>query len=222
MTTFHCYLCDNTSKALFELHKEACDIAGLDVRYHVFEVEKLSKAGLSPHEGHGWFMQQVLAQDESELIGFIDIDCIVATREFVDECCDAVQKSGTLLGLAQCANHLPSRDEVYAAPAFCIAANGIWQQVGSPSLIANSKYDTGQGLSAALAESGYFFDMLMPESHSNAGQAWPLADKGEYGIGTVYGGGKAFHLFQSSRGPSYIHLLEKQLESLRKGITQFA
>lgn len=218
---FYCYICNNVDQELVSMHKEASDLVGIDVEYCIFDIEQLSEAGMSPHLGHGWFMEQVLAQDQNELIGFIDIDCIVASKDFVQRCADAVYKSKTILGAAQCASHLPSRDMPYAAPAFLIAHKGAWERVGSPSLIANSEYDTGQALSVALLNDSYSIDLLWPDGHANVAQAWPLGAAGEYGIGTRYADGQVFHLFQSSKGPSYVHLLKDQLQKLNQGFTSF-
>jgi len=220
--TFHCYYCDNTDPRLIAIHREASGRAEIQVRYHMMEVAQLRAAGLSPHQAHGWFMEQILSKEEDDVIGFIDIDCIVASKAFVEQCANVVRNSGTMLGVAQSANHLPSRNEIYVAPAFCVIAKQIWKQAGSCSLIANSKYDTGQALSAALVEQNYSFDLLMPEKHCNIGTPWPLGSVGEYGIGTFYANGQVFHLFQSSKGPSYIHLLEHHLDALRMEFTSFA
>lgn len=222
MIKFHCYLCDNVDKELVSLHKKASGLAGISVDYHMFEVEQLREYGLSPHTGHGWFMEKILAEEDDDLIGFIDIDCIVASKEFIKQCAGIVKKSGTMLGVAQSASHLPSCNQIYVAPAFCIIAKGIWQRTGKCSLIANGTYDTGQALSAALEEQNYSFDLLMPEKHCDIGPSWPLGNVGEYGIGTFYASGQVFHLFQSSKGPSYIHLLEHHIDALSKGFTSFA
>jgi hypothetical protein len=61
----------------------------------------------------------------------------------------------------------------------------------------------------------------MPDCHSGIGTSWPLADQGSYGIGTLYGERQVFHLFQSSKGPSYIHLMEEAVATLRQGSSSF-
>ena len=222
MVDFHCYYCDNTDPHLVAIHREASGRAGISVRYHMVTMEKLREAGLTPHQGHGRFMEEILTEQQDELIGFIDIDCIVSSKSFVEECAAIVSKSGTALGVAQSANHLPSRDQIYIAPAFCVVAKGIWERTGAYSLVANNTYDTGQALTVALKQQNYSFDLLMPEKHCDIGRPWPLGGVGEYGIGTFYAEGQVFHLFQSSKGPSYIHLLEHHLDALRKGFTTFS
>lgn len=222
MTTFHCYVCDNIDSRLFELHDEASKIAGLDVKYHVFKIAELQKAGMSPHQAHGWFMEQILQNSREETIGFLDVDCIISSASYVEQWSEMVEQSGTLVGTAQSANHLPSCNEIYAAPAMMIMRRNTWELMDEPSLIADNKYDTAQRLSHELIKNHYHIDILMPMRHADEGDVWPLANKGEYGTGTIYGEGQVFHLFQSAKGPSYVHLLEQKVEQLRSGSTLFA
>jgi hypothetical protein len=102
-----------------------------------------------------------------------------------------------------------------------IAHKDAWNLAGQPSLIADNEYDTGQKLYHELNQRGYHVDVIMPKSHSPEGETWQLGDKGHYGIGTVYGEGEVFHLFQSAKGPSYLSLLDKQVQKLRDGATVF-
>jgi hypothetical protein len=96
-----------------------------------------------------------------------------------------------------------------------VAKRSLWNKLGRPSLVANGEMDTGQSITMACLSQGMDIGLLMPENHSSEGASWPLANAGSFGIGTVYGGGKIFHLFQSSKGPSYLHLLEEQVDKLR-------
>jgi hypothetical protein len=111
--------------------------------------------------------------------------------------------------------------EVYPGPAMMIAHKHAWDLAGQPSLIADNEYDTGQKLYHELNQRGYHVDVIMPKSHSPEGESWQLGDKGHYGIGTVYGEGEVFHLFQSAKGPSYLRLLEGQVQRLRDGANAF-
>lgn len=218
MTTFHCYTCDNLDSRMLDLHAEASEIIGLPVKYHVFKIEELAQAGIPPHQGHGWFMEQILQNFPDDIVGFIDADCIVSNMDFVARAEERVSKSGTMFGIAQSANHLPSRNEIYAAPAFGVINSAIWHELGKPSLIADYSYDTAQRLSHELVEGNYYIDIVMPKSYSGIGETWALGGVPDsYGIGTVYGDGDVFHLFQSSKGPSYLNLLEYQVERLRDG-----
>lgn len=223
MITFHCYTCDNLDSRMLDLHAEAGELAGLSVKYHVFKTSELDRAGISPHQGHGWFMEQILKNFPGQNVGFIDADCIVSNANFVANAEDQVSRSGTMLGIAQSANHLPSRNEIYAAPAFCIINSNMWSDLGRPSLIADNEYDTAQRLSHELVKANYYLDIVMPTSYSGTGVAWALGGESDsYGVGTIYGDGDVFHLFQSSKGPSYVNLLEHQLDGLRKGLARFS
>jgi len=215
MTVFHCYICDNVDHRLLALHKEACKLAKVKTKYHTFKINEILKEGLSPHQKHGWFMEHIFKTAQEETIGFIDIDCIILSSMCVDKWSKTVEQSGTILGAAQSANHLPSRMEVYPGPAMMIAHKHAWDLAGQPSLIADNEYDTGQKLYHELSQRGYHVDVIMPKSHSPEGESWQLGDKGRYGIGTIYGDGEVFHLFQASQGPSYVHLLEEKVRLLQ-------
>jgi hypothetical protein len=218
---FHCFYCNNIDKQMLSLHQEAAKLAGITVKYARFETEALRRMGVSPHEAHGRFIESIILQHPSQIVGIIDIDCIVANSEFVQQCEDKVRADGTILGLAQTANHLPSRDEIYAAPAFMMINTDAWHEMGRPSLFAHDCFDTAQKFSHELKAAQKLFTVIMPDCHSGIGTSWPLADQGSYGIGTLYGDRQVFHLFQSSKGPSYIHLMEEAVATLRQGSSSF-
>lgn len=212
---FHSFYCDNIDSRIVNLHKEACNLVGLNVQYHATPIAQLENDGISPHRAHGRWMEQLFDNQKEDLIGFIDIDCIVLCLSIVKLVEAEVNRNGTVVGVAQCANHLPSRNTPYAAPAFMVAKRSLWNRLGRPSLVANGDMDTAQSITMACLSNDMDIGLLMPESHSSEGISWPLANAGSFGIGTVYGGGTLFHLFQSSKGPSYLHLLEEQVQKLR-------
>jgi hypothetical protein len=216
---FHSFYCDNIDSRIVKLHQEAASLVGLDVCYHTVSLASIQAKGISPHHAHGQWMEQVFDQEKEELVGFIDIDCIVLCPSIVELVVKQVIAAGTLAGVAQCASHLPSKNIVYAAPAFMVARRALWDEIGRPSLVANGRVDTGQSLTIGCLAKGLDVGLLLPESHFAGAPAWPLADLGSFGIGTVYGGGKVFHLFQSSKGPSYLHLLEEQVCQLRASLS---
>jgi hypothetical protein len=216
---FHSFYCDNIDPYIVELHQEAAGLIGLDVCYHTTSLANIQAKGISPHQAHGQWMEEVFDQQEEELFGFIDIDCIVLCPSIVQLAAKEAMAIGTLVGVAQCANHLPSRDIAYAAPAFMVTRGALWNEIERPSLVANGHMDTGQSLTVGCLAKGLDVGLLLPESHFAEAPAWPLANLGSFGIGTVYGGGKIFHLFQSSKGPSYLHLLEEQVRQLRASLS---
>lgn len=212
---FHSFYCDNIDPRIVKLHQEACKLVGLNIHYHTVPLSKLQERGISPHQAHGLWMEQLFESQIEDLIGFIDIDCIALCPSIIDAVEKEVKNNGAVVGVAQCANHLPSRDVPYAAPAFMVAKRSLWEQIEKPSLVANGTMDTAQSITMACLSRGLEVGLLLPEGHFKEAPAWPLADLGFFGIGTVYGGGRLFHLFQSSKGPSYLHLLEEQVQKLR-------
>jgi hypothetical protein len=216
----HCFYCDNLDNRMVLLHQEACNLVGIKVHYSRFSIDDLARQGISPHKMHGLFIEQLL-QASTQTVGIIDIDCILSSAHFLEQCKKTVEDNGTILGLAQCANHLPSRHHIYAAPAFMLINAKTWHNLGRPSLTADRYFDTAQRLTYDLQVHNLPAKIIMPDGHSGLGQSWPLSDQGTYGIGTYYGKRQAFHLFQSSKGPSYLSLLQEQVEKLRKGAKVF-
>lgn len=218
----HCFYCNNLDERMIVLHKEASSLVGIEIQYWPFSIAELASKNIRPHAMHGLFLEQLLRKSPSEVVGIIDADCILSSADFLADCQDKVKKSGTIIGLAQCANHLPSRNHIYAAPAFMLVNAEAWNDLEQPSLVASSQFDTAQQLSHALEANGLGFEVIMPDCHSNIGPSWPLAGKGSYGIGTCYGDKHAFHLFQSAKGASYLGLLERQVQRLRDGANTFS
>ena len=217
----HCFYCDNLDERMIALHKEACSLVGIEIQYWPFSIAELASKNIRPHAMHGLFLEQLLRKSPSEVVGIIDADCILSSADFLASCQAKVKENGTVIGLAQCANHLPSRNHIYAAPAFMLVNAEVWHELEQPSLMASSRFDTGQQLSHALETNGLDFEVIMPDCHSNIGPSWSLAGKGNYGIGTCYGGKHVFHLFQGAKGPSYLRLLERQVQRLRDGANTF-
>jgi hypothetical protein len=221
MIPLHCFYCDNIDSRIVALHQEAAVLAGIEIHYSQMPMRQLEEAGISPHAAHGLFIENLLLNFPDNLVGIIDIDCVLSSQSFLLLCENKVQKSGTIIGLAQSANHLPSRDQIYAAPAFMVINGKAWHALDKPSLVADGQFDTAQRLTHELIQRNMPVDIVMPDCHSNTGPVWPLADKGTFGIGTFYGEKQAFHLFQSSKGPSYVELLEACVAKLRQGAQTF-
>jgi hypothetical protein len=211
----HCYICDNINQEMLALHRQAAAAINIEIEYYCFAIEALSKQGISPHKAHGLFIEQILKTSTNDVEGFIDVDCLAMSKHFVEQCEQWAKKNNGIVGVAQCANHLPSKQEIYAAPAFAIVSTSAWKQCGEPSLAAHGDCDTMQLLSRECKKRQIPLQVLMPSSHYSQGKSWPLADKGQYGIGTIYGDGEVFHLFQASQGPSYVHLLEEKVRLLQ-------
>lgn len=222
MIPLYCFYCDNIDERMVSLHQEAAGLIGIDVCYSRMSIDSLKKAGIRPHEAHGLFIENLLLQFPNKLIGIIDIDCILASQDFLVQCEKEVANNGTMLGLAQSANHLPSKNDIYPAPAFTIINSKAWHDIGKPSLVADGQFDTAQRFSNELKKRGKIFSILMPQSYTHLGTIWNLGGKPGFGIGTIYDDGNVFHLFQSAHGPSYLSLYEEKVNQLRKGATIFA
>jgi len=215
----HCFYCDNIDEALIGWHKSACFYAGIPVKYHTASIAELEEKGISPHAAHGLWMERVLEDSKNKIVGFIDIDCIISSRDWLENYYKQVQENKTILGLAQCANHLASRDQIYAAPAFCLIWREWWNKIGKPSLVADWQYDTAQRLSANAADNEEPITVLMP-SHVTRPK-WSLGNNGFYGTGTLYDDHKIFHMFECSKGALDESIFWSKLNQLSSGANVF-
>lgn len=144
---------------------------------------------------HGIWMMEVMERlGPQDIVLFFDIDAFPLRSAIVERATDVARRGG-LFGLAQTANHRPSRHEIYAGPMFMAVSKATYERLGRPNLRSSSQYDAAQELSVAARAQDVPIDLVWPTACLEA--KWPLADKGVFGIGTFYGDNDAFHLFES-------------------------
>lgn len=144
---------------------------------------------------HGVWMMEVMERlGPQDIVLFFDIDAFPLRTSIVERAV-GVARDGGLFGLAQTANHRPSRNEVYAGPMFMAVSKATYERLGRPNLRSSSQYDAAQELSVAARAQQVSIDLVWPTACLET--KWPLADKGVFGIGTFYGQNEAFHLFES-------------------------
>ena len=176
----------NNGSYLVESHKQVMDHFGLSVNYH--NLDKVH---------HGLWMDWLLENSSSDIVGIIENDCIPLNPEIIQYCIDYVSQSGTFIGMAQCANHIPPFNHIYAAPCFYFISTEFWKSIGKPSFLENSRSDVGEEISRICDENRITYKALYPthfERPSDEG-IWKLANYGYYGIGTVFDN-SIYHLYQ--------------------------
>lgn len=168
------------------LHKACFEHIGVEVRY---SVEKTR---------HSLWMDRILRErlPHSDIVGFVDIDCLAYDKASIDAAADWVRRTGSFLGLAQSANHLRNSTKVYAAPSFILISRHAFEALKCPSMLDGPYGDVGQALSSAADSVRFVYRVLYPIGFYGAAPVWQLGNYGSYGPGTEYEGG-FYHNFNS-------------------------
>jgi hypothetical protein len=146
---------------------------------------------------HGMWMQWVINNSSSDVIVFMEPDCIPLNKNYL-EYIKYANRNDTFVGIAQVSNHIPPKSHIYAAPAFYAISKKAYDRLGRPSFTETRRSDTAEEICYMAEEKGMKYRALMPtyfEKPSSEG-IWPLSNLGYYGIGTVFDN-SIYHLYQS-------------------------
>jgi hypothetical protein len=149
-------------------------------------------------------MEQVLNIAQSDVVLFLDIDCVPTTNTVILELARFALKYNTFIGPAQATNCIKDSSHVFAAPACLAISVRAWKDLGSPTLLENEESDVAQNLSRVADSMKFFYRAFYPIGYDKAPSEgiWRLGNFGFYGIGTVYDPfatknlGYVYHLYQ--------------------------
>lgn len=196
----------NNNRQVQEIHKSVMDHFGIPVNYYNLD-------GMN----HWQWIEEVLKSDPSDIIGFIDVDCVPTNEHIVNKSIEYVTKNNTFIGLAQSANHINNGIRISAVPTFYFISKEFWTAIGSPTYSPTSLGDIGEYVCYLAEKFGYNYKALYPlryEENSHEGE-WKLGNYGKFGIGTYYSGG-IYHLFQS-RFSKYDQIFKKRCHEIIQG-----
>ena len=196
---------DNVDKEMLSAHKRVMKYFELPVNYH------------ATNTNHGFWMQQVMNRSDSDVVVFIEPDCIPLQILPVIEYIKYAFHNETFVGIAQVSNHIPPKSHIYAAPAFYAMSTQAYNKLGRPSFTETRKSDTAEEICYIAEDKGIRYRALMPtcfEKESSEG-LWPLGPLGYYGIGTVFDN-SIYHLYQS-RMAENINMFVKRCEQVIDG-----
>ena len=171
----------------------------------------------------GVWMDRVMNNSKSDIVGFIDIDCLVTNKDIINKCLSNVKKTKSMIGIALSANHIFPYTHIYIGPAFCFIDRQTWNKIGKPTFgqlknklknIFKTKYDYSQNVCYQLEKNGIRYKALYPQFFDKVHKEYYLHNYGMYGIGTYYEGG-VYHLFESRLNEN-IKLFEKRCEQILK------
>lgn len=179
----------NTPDRQIDAHKSVTEHFQLPVNYY------------AENTPHGYWMDTVMHRSNSDIIVFLDSDCVPINRDKIFNFIRYVQKSKTFLGVAQASNHIPPKSHVYAAPAFYCIAKECWEKMGRPSFQESNRGDVGEEVTYRAEAMGIRYRCLYPDTFERepVEGVWPLGNYGYYGIGTVFANA-LYHLYQGRMG----------------------
>lgn len=167
---------------------------------------------------HGVWMDHIMRESKSDIVGFFDIDCVPTNAYIIKECVDYVAEFKTFIGLAQVSNHIGYRNHIFAAPCFFLMWRDCWLSLRRPSFMAiKRKCDVAENVSFQAEIAHIPYRALYPTHYEKnpPGSIWNLANYGRYGVGTHYQGG-FYHLF-NSRTNENIELFAQRCSEIMSG-----
>ena len=146
---------------------------------------------------HGAWMNHVMETTKSDVVGFLDSDCIPLNRDVVDYAANYAAATQSFIGTAQASNHIAPRSHIFAAPCFFFIYREMWEKLGKPSFLENARSDVAQEVSYVAEDNMVPYRALYPTHFERepAEGVWRLGNFGYYGIGTVFAN-SVYHLYQ--------------------------
>ena len=196
----------NTHVDMLKSHSNVCRHLGLEVGYSIQQTP------------HGQWMDNILANSASDVVGFLDIDCVPTNRQVVDDAIAYAAENKSFVGIAQVSNHILPRSHIFASPAFFFIWRKTWKAMQRPTFSETPNSDVAENVSYAAEMSGIRYKTLYP-THWTAepieGHAWRLHTYGLYGVGTHFEEG-VYHLFQG-RIEKNVQMFVNRCDDIIKG-----
>lgn len=179
---------DNTPPEQIQAHEQVTNHFKLPVNYY------------KENTPHGLWMDSVCQNSDSDVIGFLDSDCVPLSRDAVLSAINYVKTFSTFLGIAQVSNHIHPKSHVYAAPAFYFITKQAWKELNT-SFSETRRSDVGEELTYVAENGGRRYRCLYPSyfEREPVEGVWRLGNYGFYGVGTVFGN-SCYHLYQGRMG----------------------
>ena len=183
----------NSNPIFFDLHSKIMKKFNVPVQY----TNETINVGL--------WMDKVMENSKSDIVGFIDIDCVVTNHDIINKCLSYVSNKKSMIGIALAANHIFPFTHIYVGPTFCFIDRNTWDKVGKPTFgqlknklknTFKTKYDFAENVCYTFEKKKIRYKALYPMYFDKVHKEYYLHNYGMYGIGTYYEGG-IYHLFES-------------------------
>ena len=131
-----------------------------DPKFYFYHSKIMKKNDINIHYTNenintGKWMDEIINKSKSDIIGFIDIDCVVTNKYIVPKCINFLKKNKSIIGIAQVSNHIFPYNHIFVGPAFFFIHRQTWLDVGKPSFMQlknkiknffKIKYDFAEGV----------------------------------------------------------------------------
>ncbi len=141
---------DNVDSEMLAAHKRVMEYFNIPMNYH-------NRTGFN----HGSWMQWVINNSESDVVVFMEPDCIPLNKNFI-EYIKYANRHETLVGIAQVSNHIPPKSHIYAAPGFYAISKKAYDKLGRPSFTETQRSDTAEEICYIAESKGMKYRALMP------------------------------------------------------------
>ena len=196
----------NNGSYLIESHKKVMEYLDIPVNYHNID-------GANP----GLWMNYVLENSKSDIIGFLDNDCVPLNKQIIETVIEDIIKSETFVGIAQSSNHIYPYNHIFAGPGFFFISRKCWNALGKPSFVENPRSDIAEEVSHVAEENKVFYRAIYPTyfERKPIDGIWRLSNYGNFGIGTLFGD-SIYHLYQG-RYQQNADLFKKRCDDIVNG-----
>ena len=162
---------------------------------------------------HGEWMDHVCENSSSDIIGFLDGDCVPLSKKAVIRSVNYVKENNTFMGIVQASNHIPPKSHIYAAPAFFFITKDCWRRLGT-SFRETARSDVAEEICYVAENKGIRYRGIYPTSYEREPieGVWRLGNYGFYGVGTVFED-FCYHLYQGRMG-SNLELFVKRCDEI--------
>lgn len=197
---FHTFYTKNLPLKLLEDHKKVCNHTGIEVQYHI---EEAIDDYDTLYTAHGNFMTSVMHEDSSDVVCFLDIDCLPYNKNILEWAYFWAKENVSFVGNAQNVFHTKLVNRHYAAASCLLVSKAAYNILGKPNLSyfyqQDCLIDTAQILALRADEIGLPYHLMYPIGYdeNEKGKPWSLSPYGIYGTGTLYPA--TWHYFRLSK-----------------------
>jgi hypothetical protein len=203
--TIHTLYWENSDPDIVDSHKKVINHFNLPVEYHV----KTAR--------HGHWMQEVLNEETSDVVGFCDIDCIPLRSSTFTETIKICAAHKSICGIAQATNHIPPMSHIFCGPGYFFIWRKLYEALGRPPMMETQRSDVCEEICYQAEAKGIRYQTFFPTHFERepVEGVWRLHNLGIYGVGTTYGD-KVYHLFQG-RMKENAQLFKKRCDQVVDG-----